>query len=121
MKLLYIIKCVKCNIVDIPSHIFVMVIFRGYLPWEFAAAICRGYLPWEFAAAICHGYLPGFFLVYVSKPFFCVSKSFFYCKQIFFNWKQTFFICEQNFFLFTITSLLTVFLFVIARGSYGPP
>ena len=55
MKLLFIIGCVKSNIVDTPSH---MVIGRGYLPQEFAAAICRGFLPWEFVAAICRGVLP---------------------------------------------------------------
>ena len=59
MKLLFIKRCVKSNIVGTPSHIFVTVICCGYLPQEFAAAICRGvfavricrsYLPWEFAA-----------------------------------------------------------------------
>ena len=40
MELLFIIRCVKNNIVGTPSHVFVIVICRGYLPQEFGADIC---------------------------------------------------------------------------------
>ena len=60
MKLLFIIGCVKSDIADTPSH---MVIGRGYLPQEFAAAICRRNLPQLFAVAFCRENLPQLFAV----------------------------------------------------------
>ena len=101
------------------SHIFVMVICRGYWLQEFATAVSRGFLPCEFAAAICRGNLPWVCFVYVGKPFFCVSKSFFFESKSFFNWKQTFFYMWAKLFLFMRISLLTVFLFVIAVAVIG--
>ena len=88
MKLLFIIRCVKSNNVGTPSHIFVIVICRGYLPQEFAAAICRKNLPQLFAVAICRGYLPWLFVV----GLLCV------CKQTSFPCEQILFLCKQIFF-----------------------
>ena len=127
MKFLFIIRHAKSNIVDTPSHIFIKIIprdylpreftvaiccgdfpwesaaaiFRGFfpvgLPWEFATAICRWYLPLAFVVRSCRGYLPWVWFVWVSKPFFCVSKPFFSVNK----------------------SLLTVFLFVFAVEVRG--
>ena len=69
MKFLFIIRCVKSNIVGTPSHIFVKVMCRNYLPWEFAAAIFCGFLPREFAAAICRGFLPWLFAVGIGRSY----------------------------------------------------
>ena len=100
-KLLFIIRCVKSNIAGTPSHIFVMVICRGYLPQEFAAAICRRNLPQLFAVAFCRGNLPQLFAVAICREnlpwlfavgLFCVCKqTFFLCEQILFLYKQIFF------------------------------
>ena len=111
MKLLFIIRYVKSNIVSTPSHIFVMVICLGYLPQLFAVGICRSYLPWLFAVRICRDYLPWVCFVYVSKPFFCVSKCFFFLSKSF--------LIESKRFFYVRISLLTVFLFAIAVVVIG--
>ena len=69
MKLLFIIRCVKGNTVGTPSHIFVMVICRDYLPQDFTAAICRGFLQWEFAAVFCRGNVPQLFAVAICRGY----------------------------------------------------
>ena len=58
MKLLFIIRHAKTNIVDTSSHIFIKIISRDYLPREFTVAICRGNFPWESAAAVFRGFSP---------------------------------------------------------------
>ena len=63
IKLLFIIRCVKSNIIGTPSHIFVMVICCGYLPLEFAGAICCRNLPQLFAVAFCRENLSQLFAV----------------------------------------------------------
>ena len=118
MKLLFVIRCVKSNIAGTPSHIFVMAICRGVLPWEFAVAICRGNLPQLFAVEICHSYLLWVCFVYVSKPF-CLSKSFFFASKSFLFESKPFLICKQKLFLFPRISSLTLFLFVIAVAVMG--
>ena len=119
MKLLFIIRCVKSNIAGTPSHVFVMVIWRSYLPWEFAVAICCGNLPQLFALAFCRGNLPQLFVVAICRKnlpwlfavgLFCVCKQTFFlcnqilflCKQIFFIWKQTFFYMWAKLFIYKI-------------------
>ena len=120
MKLLFIIRCVKSNIAGTSSHIFVMVICRGYLPQEFGAVICRGNLPQLFAVRIQRGYLPWVCFVYVSKPFFCESKSFFFVSKSFLFESKPFLICEQNFFI-SKNFFINAVSFCYCRGSNGPP
>ena len=86
MKLLFITRCVKSNIAGTPLHIFVTVIYYGYLPQELAAAICRSYLPW-----VC--------FVYVSKPFFCASKFFFFVSKSFLFESKPFLYMSKTFYL----------------------
>ena len=60
MKLLFT-RYLKTNVFGTPSHIFVMVICRGYLPQEFVVefttAICRAFLPLELVVAICREFV----------------------------------------------------------------
>ena len=114
MKLLFSLRCIKYNIVDTPSHTFVMFFCRGLL-LELAVAICRENLPQRFALAICPSYL----FCASKQTFSLCEQMLFLCKQIFFNWKKTFFICQQNPFLFMRITLLSVILFVIAVAVIG--
>ena len=105
MKLLFIIRCVKSNIADTPSHIFVMVICRGNLPQLFAVAISRGNLPQLIAVAICCENLPwlfavGLFCVYISKRYFCLSKSFFFVSKSFLFESKSFLYVSKTFFIY---------------------
>ena len=86
---IFIIICVKSDIVDTPSQILVMIIYRGNMPWLFAVGICHNYLVWLFTVGIClgdlpqlfavriyRGYLPWVCFVYVKKPFFLRTQIF---------------------------------------------
>ena len=123
------LKCVKSNIVGTRSHIFVMLICRGFfavviwrscLPWRFAVWICRSYLPWELTVAIYRNYFPWEFaeticrslFVCESKPFFCVRKSFLIKSKQFLYGNKTWFIYD-NFFINSGS-------FCYCRGSYEP-
>ena len=120
MKLLFIIRCVKCDIVGTPSHIFVIVICRGFLPGKFAKAICRGNLSQLFAVRICRGYLSWVCFVYLSKLFSCLSKSFFFVNKTFLMESNSFLYVSKTFFTyeyFFVNSIYSCY----CRGSYGPP
>ena len=120
MKPLFIIRCVKSNIVGTPSNIFVTVLCRGYLPQEFAAAIGRRNLSKLFVAGICRSYLQWVYFVYVSKPFFCVSKSFFFVRKSFLIEGKPFLYVSKIFFIYENVFIKSVS-FCYCRGSYGPP
>ena len=53
MKLAFVIRFFKSDIVGTPWHIFVMAIWRGNLPKQFVVAFLLG----EFAVAICCGFV----------------------------------------------------------------
>ena len=120
MKLLFIIRCVKSNIVGPPSHIFVMAFCRSYLPWKCAVAICRGNLPQRLAVGICCSYLPWVCFVYVNKPFFCVSKSFFFVSKPFLIESKPSLYVSKTFFTYENLFINSVS-FCYCRGSYGSP
>ena len=76
-----------------------MAIFLGDLPQLFAVGICRRYV------------------VYVSKPFFCVCKSFFFVNKPFLNESNLFYVSKTI--LFMRIPLIRVFLFAIAVAVVG--